>query len=185
MRIILAIVVFASVLTACQTAPNLDTPPEIIYGEDICEQCNMIISEPRFAAGYVINDGNMRRFDDIGDMMAFNSDRHEDVAVFWVHDYDAKNWIRADDAYYVVSGGLITPMAHGVVAFDDASSAQALADDIGANVMSFADLLEIEVEIGKPLHTHTEIVGHEGQIGTPMADSGGGMEMPTHSMSSN
>ena len=29
-----------AVLTACQSSPDFNKPPEIHYGEDICEQCN-------------------------------------------------------------------------------------------------------------------------------------------------
>ena len=184
-RILLISTLFALLLAACQSSPDLDNPPEIRYGEDICEQCNMIISEPRYAAGYVLSDGNMRRFDDIGDMLVFHSGNQEDVSVFWVHDYDSEVWMRADEARFVVSESLTTPMAHGVIAFESESKAQAMASEIGANLFSFEKVLEIDMENGLPLHTHAELLEHDVAGDGRKDDEGGTMAMPGHTMHSN
>jgi hypothetical protein len=39
-------------------------------------------------------------------------------------DFDSRQWIKADDAYYVRSPELTTPMNGGIVAFVDQSKAQ-------------------------------------------------------------
>lgn len=138
---LLVIILLAAVLAGCQSEPALDQPPEIVYGEDVCDQCNMIISEPRFAAAYYLPDGTARLFDDIGNMGLYHAQHHEDVATFWVHDYDTEEWLDARQAFFVRSDMLRTPMGHGVVAFADRANADALAAEHEAMVMSFEELV--------------------------------------------
>lgn len=129
-------------LAGCQSsAPNLDEPPQIRYGEDVCDRCNMIINEARFAAAYVTPQGEARRFDDIGGMVAHYHETGEEAAVFWVHDYETEEWLKADEAYYVMSQDLITPMGFGIVAYADREQADALAAEEGGMLMEFDALL--------------------------------------------
>jgi copper chaperone NosL len=139
-RVLLLLILTTLVTVACNSAPNFDEPPEIRYGEDICERCTMIISEPRYAAAYVTTEGEARLFDDIGGMLAHNRAVSEDVAVFWVHDFDTEEWLKADDAYFVESEH-ITPMGYGIVAFRDSGRAEAWALEKEGQVLSFAELL--------------------------------------------
>ncbi|UCC51087.1 MAG: hypothetical protein JSV68_18550, partial [Anaerolineaceae bacterium] len=48
----------------CGQTTNLEEPPQIVYGQDVCERCGMIISEEKFAAAYWTAGGEARRFDD-------------------------------------------------------------------------------------------------------------------------
>lgn len=127
-------------VVSCGSGPNLDEPPDIRYGEDTCERCLMIINEARYAAAYVTIAGDARLFDDIGGMLAHHEEMAEDVAVFWVHDFETEEWLKADEAYYVQSDHL-TPMGFGIVAFADQSRAESWATQEGGMVMTFADLL--------------------------------------------
>lgn len=128
---------------SCSSGPNLDEPPEIRYGEDTCDRCAMIINEARYAATYVTVDGQARRFDDIGGMLAYTQETAEDAAVFWVHDFDTEEWLKAGEAYFVKSDHL-TPMGFGIVAFSEQSRAESWSGKEGGMVMSFAELLSSE-----------------------------------------
>ncbi len=132
-----------SVITLGCAGPSvqLDKPPDIRYGEDMCDQCRMIISEARFAAAYVTSSGEVRRFDDIGGMLRFRAEHNEDVAVYWVHDYETEEWLKADQAYFVVSDGVQTPMGFGIVALGDRQRAQRLAEEKQGKVLTFEELL--------------------------------------------
>ena len=127
-------------ISSCSSAPDFSQPPEIHYGEDACERCYMIINEARYAAAYMTSDGESRLFDDIGGMLAHYEDTAEDVAVFWVHDFETEAWLKADQAYFVESDHL-TPMGYGIVAFVDESRAKSWAADQEALVVSFSTLL--------------------------------------------
>lgn len=126
-------------LVACGSEVDFDQPPDIVYGEDVCERCSMIINEARYAAAYVTEDGEAHRFDDIGGMLAHDKTVAEDVVVFWVHDFDSEEWLKAEEAHYV-KGDHITPMGFGILAFTDRERAEAWAAEHGGMVMSFDEL---------------------------------------------
>ena len=142
-------------LGACQSQPDLSQPPEIVYGEDVCTECGMIISEARFASAYYTQDGEARRFDDIGGMLTHHVESQEDVAQFWVHDYETEVWIVAEEAFYVSSEELHTPMGFGVVAFSDQVRAQNFAGQSQAMVMSFDGLMDQYMN-GDDTHEHSD-----------------------------
>jgi copper chaperone NosL len=152
--IILSLIVLFT-LSACQSQIDLDQPPDIRYGEDICEECNMIISEPRFAAAYYTGDGDARIFDDIGGMAIHHAEHQEDAAQFWVHDYKTETWIIADQAYFVMSDNLQTPMGHGVVAFSERKQAENLVSEVGGMLMTFTEVLT-SFGSGSESHSHSD-----------------------------
>ncbi len=116
-------------------------PPEIAFGRDMCEQCGMVISEARFASATVLKDGTTRKFDDIGDMMMYHMDRpDQQVAAYFVHDYNTEAWIRAEPAFYVHSDGIKSPMGHGLAAFAVKADAEAYATKAGGRVLNFDEM---------------------------------------------
>ncbi|MCO5182617.1 MAG: nitrous oxide reductase accessory protein NosL [Anaerolineae bacterium] len=181
----LVILALAIGLAACKQAIDTSVAPEIIAGQDVCDRCGMLISEEKFAAAYWTTDGEPRRFDDIGGMFAHYHEVGEDVDTFWVHDYLTGEWIRAEDASYVLDPSLTTPMGFGVAACAEEAQAQALAaGQEGAVVVSFADMIAIadagEMEAGSmrqhnPDHDHAADMADE--------DHMSGMEMD-HAMES-
>jgi copper chaperone NosL len=142
-------------LVACRSPVDLSEPPEIRYGEEMCTECGMIISEPRFAAAYYTVDGSAQRFDDIGGMASHHAENQEDVAQFWVHDYDTKEWIIADQAFFVMSDQVHTPMGFGVIAISDQSRAQELAAEFNTMVMTFEAVME-SFKDGNTSHEHSD-----------------------------
>lgn len=154
------------VITACGNESSAEpAPPVIHYGADICEFCGMIISDERYAAGYITEDGQERIFDDLAGMFVAHLEKQEDVRAFFVHDYEDSNWIRAETAYYVLSEELPTPMLFGLAACSSSEKAEKLANDVGGQVLSFADVL---------VHY---------QENPPMATMGGADQTQPHSQS--
>ncbi len=100
----------------------------------------MIISEARFAAAYVTEEGETRRFDDIGGMLEYANEEGEEVAVFWVHDYETEAWLKAEDATFVMKDDLVTPMGFGIIAFETRERAAAWSGEEGGMVMTFEAL---------------------------------------------
>lgn len=126
-------------VASCSSGPVFDEPPDIRYGEDSCDRCLMIINEARFATAYVTNSGETRRFDDIGGMVAHHDEIGEDVAVFWVHDFETEQWLKAETAFYVESQQQ-TPMGFGIVAFANRQMAEQWATENDGVMLSYADL---------------------------------------------
>lgn len=132
-------------LAACDDDdPN--APPAIAYGVTPCAECDMIISDERYAAATIIADSRGRpeplAFDDIGDQIDYESS-HSGLTILsrWVHDHTTHEWLRAEEATYVRSPALHTPMASGIAAFASRDAAEAAKADLTqGEVLSFADL---------------------------------------------
>lgn len=129
------------VVLGCAPVDDGIHPPEIDYGQDVSVGCGMIISDPAFAAGSVLKDGTVLKFDDVGDMLKFHFE-HPDrqVAEYFVHDYQADAWLIADDAVFVQTDSLVSPMGYGVAAFGTREAAEAFAADRDGRVWSLNDV---------------------------------------------
>ncbi|GIV78827.1 MAG: hypothetical protein KatS3mg050_3221 [Litorilinea sp.] len=145
-KILLLFLALSGILSGCARGSAEPAPPEIRYGEDICQECQMIISDPRFAAGYAYELGPGRyqslAFDDIGDMLAHAARHPEHVIVAWyVHDYHSQEWLDATQAIYVRSSALHTPMGHGLAAFADRAAAETLAAEREGELLTWEELV--------------------------------------------
>jgi copper chaperone NosL len=135
------VVSLALSLAACGGQPNGPQPPDLVYGQDVCDECGMIISEARFAAATLLQTGEFRKFESIADMVAFHMERpDQQVRAWFVHDYSSESWIRAETAFYVVSDQVHSPMPPGVAAFENQEMARDLAASLGVNVLAFEDM---------------------------------------------
>jgi copper chaperone NosL len=144
----------AVLMTACSSSPNLDEPPTILYGEDVCDHCMMIINEARYATAYSTGDGETRRFDDIGGMIRYDLDSGEDVVAYWVHDFETEEWLKAESAFYVEDDNLHTPMGFGIIAFDSQERAESWAALQGGMLMTFSELKAAGGETDNSNHQH-------------------------------
>lgn len=137
--LMLALLVLAG---ACSTAEAAG-PPDIKYGRDICVQCGMIVSEARFAAAYTTPDGTRLSFDDLGDLLLYQRDVGDpiDANEAWVHDFETEAWLTIEEAYYVPTLSVSTPMGHSILAFGDEGRALAFAHDVDGEVIRW-DVVE-------------------------------------------
>src|SRR5262245_33403006 len=93
--------------------------PVALAPEDMCAHCRMAISEKQYAAELIDSDGAALKFDDIGCMTNFlkSAKNKTTIAATFVMDFNERQWIKADEAYYVRSAEFTTPMNGGIVAF--------------------------------------------------------------------
>ncbi len=143
----LSLILAVALLAACGGAQiTPETPPEIAYGEDVCDHCGMIIEDERFASGVVIQTQPQqyehRIFDDIGDMLAYVQEfgTTEEIVAYYVHDYASREWIDARHATFVQGEASSTPMGSGLVAFADSAAADEHAHAMQGHVLDFAAL---------------------------------------------
>jgi copper chaperone NosL len=153
----------AFLLMGCRQSTNLDEPPEILYGQDVCDECSMIISEERFAASYVTTSGETHRFDDIGGMLLYDQKHQEDVRVYWVHDFDTKEWLKVKDAFFVLNDALATPMGWGLAAFATQEQADTYVTENGGVIADFVTLQQ-EIADGTLDATTLSTHQHEGEM---------------------
>ena len=129
----LVIVAVALLSAACST--TVTGPPEIVVDHTACSHCGMFVSEPIYAAAYQADGQEPRVFDDIGCLL--DAVRRETAwpANVWVQDAAGAGWLDADEAIYVSSPRLRTPMSGGLLAYADLAAADAAATAHGGHVM--------------------------------------------------
>jgi copper chaperone NosL len=102
----------------------------------------MAISEKQFAAEFLNQDGDAFKFDDIGclaNQLKTIENRHE-IAAFFVVDYDARQWVNAEKAYFVRSEEFKTPMSGHIAAFKDMSNAEEAAAKYHGRLLGFDEV---------------------------------------------
>ncbi|MBI4346701.1 MAG: hypothetical protein HY553_07580 [Elusimicrobia bacterium] len=115
MKRIAALVLLAA-LAAC-ARPRPGAPPELRFGRTECARCGMIVSEERFACGWIGDDGGSVGFDDVGEMLAALEETPALRSRAWVRDMKGGGWVRLEEAHLRRIEGLATPMGTGWVAF--------------------------------------------------------------------
>lgn len=132
-----------AVLWSASCADRLPEPVEISLNEDTCSQCRMALSGRRFAAEAVSSGGHVEFFDDIGCLARWVARRRPPASTgLFVMDYRETGWLRAEEAAYVVSKRLPTPMSYGIAAFESRSAAHDLATETGGSITSWEGIRE-------------------------------------------
>jgi copper chaperone NosL len=111
---------------ACAPAPE-----PIVVGRDSCDHCHMAVADARFAAELVTRHGRVYRFDSVECLAThyLREAEREDVHSIWVTDLnDPARLLRVEEASFVRSASLRTPMGAGLAAFEATTGrARALA----------------------------------------------------------
>ncbi|MDT3737078.1 MAG: nitrous oxide reductase accessory protein NosL [Denitratisoma sp.] len=103
---------------------------EIKWDRDTCVRCNMVISDPRFAAQMRGGEKNAAfKFDDVGCLVFWLRDKAaqypwmaEPATRMWVADstdMSGTTWLDARQAHYL--GGRLSPMGYNFAAVRDAA----------------------------------------------------------------
>ncbi|GIQ65954.1 hypothetical protein PACILC2_45220 [Paenibacillus cisolokensis] len=117
--------------------------PQAINEEtDVCVICKMAIKDDQFATQIVTKDGQSLKFDDIGCLNTWKTENGTDtIGAAFVRDYNSKQWIRYEKAYYAYDSSYKTPMAYGIVSFEKEADAKAYIDEQGKGKLMTADEL--------------------------------------------
>jgi copper chaperone NosL len=125
-----AVGLLALFVAGCAVGPEPLRP-----GIDECAQCRMIVEDPRYAAQLVTSTGRTYTFDAIECMAAFleaGTVAEDAIHSLWVAAHDApEQWLRVEDAVFVGSPALRTPMSAGIAATADRAGAERLIAQLG------------------------------------------------------
>lgn len=103
------------ILSGCASAAI--TPVPIDEEVDQCAECKMTVQDNQFAAEYFDEVGQVYKFDDIGCLARYVSEKGITKGSFFVRDFSTKEWIMVNDAYFAMSDAIETPMSYGFLAF--------------------------------------------------------------------
>ncbi len=136
------LIVAVAVLANCQKQA---VEPVALVPEDMCAYCKMAISEKRYAAEFMDSEGQAFKFDEIGCMINFIKEKKNatKITTYFVMDFDERQWIKADDAHYVSSSELATPMSGGIIAFKNESKAEEAISKYHGKLLRFKDLFKL------------------------------------------
>jgi len=117
-RWLLLSMVVLGLLSGCEKKP-VGAVHEMHWDRDMCERCNMAVSERKFAVQIIDpTTGKANKFDEIGCAVLWMDEEKipwKDKAIIWVTDAKTGKWIDAKKARY--TDGAITPMAFGFAAY--------------------------------------------------------------------
>jgi len=135
-----ATAMFSLLLLVCCETSKFE--PVALATEDMCSYCKMAISEKRYAAELIDSEAQTFKFDDIGCMANFIRSKKNTAnsVAYFVMDFDERRWIKAEDAYYVRSSELSTPMNGGIIAFKNESRAQEAVGKFHGQLLRFKDI---------------------------------------------
>lgn len=135
--------VLLATLGGCER-PETDGPPTVYLGDSVCAQCNMIISDERWATSTVVaapRGPDPRLFDDFNCQVAYEAEHPElDILERWSHSHATRQWIRTEEASFLVSPKLRTPMGSKAAAFAAAPEAETARRELDGDVMDFEAL---------------------------------------------
>jgi copper chaperone NosL len=136
-----ALALSLAALAACRPSNAEPQPPDLAYGQDLCDACGMLVDDAHFAAATVTDAGRAYKFDDLGEMITYHQD-HADIQVraWFVHDYNSQAWVRAEGAFFVHSSQLQSPMGSGLAAFAQHADADAAAGRLAGEVFNWDEL---------------------------------------------
>ena len=140
--IIVAVALFS---TSCSRKAE-----KINYGTDNCAECKMTIMDPHFGAEIVTKKGKIYKFDDIHCIAKFLERRGVEMSSIYrtfVVDYNNYEFIKLNDAEFVVSSVYKSPMGGNAAAFKNKAEAEKKSAEIeGSKVTNWATLYNILIK---------------------------------------
>ncbi len=132
----------ALALSAC--APE---PVPIDFGKDECANCKMRIVQPKYGSELVTKKGKVYKFDAPECMVAFiiegKTVAEQEIALALVPDFETEAFIAAEQACYVRSDKLKSPMGLNIVAFSTKETAEKTKRDLQGSMLSWQEVKDI------------------------------------------
>ncbi|NIR49852.1 hypothetical protein GWO43_15140 [candidate division KSB1 bacterium] len=143
LRVSLALSLLAFAFSCNEGAPK---PAKVYYGEDMCAHCQMLISEPNFVGQFLPANGKVKKFDDIGCLVAKLEEESETPRAIFVASYEDSGWLNAENATFLKSEKLHTPMSFGLAAFPDREAAKEARAEFGGEILSYQQLKQPDLQ---------------------------------------
>lgn len=140
-----ALAAAAAMLPGCDSG-SAEGPPSIQIGEAVCDQCNMIISDERWATATVVQGPRgpePRLFDDYNCQVNYEAEHTDDeILERWSHDGASGAWFKSEEGSYLISPSLRTPMGSNAMGFETRQAALDAQAVHGGDVVAFESAWE-------------------------------------------
>jgi copper chaperone NosL len=149
---LLAVILAAVLVSACAAGPQ-----QAHWGVEECTHCRMVIGDERFAGQVVDRRGNTFKFDALECMAAWLAEERPasaELHSIWVAS-GREGWVRVEDASFLHSDALRSPMGSGYSAHPTADAARRAQQQVGGELLTWE-----EVRTRAAAHRHGGDVGH-------------------------
>jgi copper chaperone NosL len=127
-----------------------DGPRAIHPGTDLCDHCHMTVSQEAFASQLVTDRGRSYVFDSvecIADFVNQEGVPGGQIRSLWVTDFSAPGtWLRAEDARFLRSLELRSPMGMGLSAHASDEAVRELRSEFGGELLSWDQVRQLVAE---------------------------------------
>jgi len=139
--------------TACSIEPQ-----PVLLGSEECAHCRMMIGDLQFASQALTSTGKAYKFDAIECMAEWvnaGADQAE-LHSTWVTDGAmTERWVRTDDAHFLRSDQVRSPMGMGLTAYADRAAAVEHHEMVGGELMTWQQVLQTVAREGSNArHSH-------------------------------
>ena len=134
----LSIIFSVTLLISCSKEPQ-----PLIYNEDNCSYCKMIVSDQRYGAEVITAKGKNYKFDSIECMAAFVLSEASTIEIhsLWTIDFNNPGkFVDAEKAFYLHSELLKSPMGLNFSSFSSWETAQNVKNVYPGSVMQWAEV---------------------------------------------
>lgn len=129
------------VLAGCEPKPQ-----PIQFGSDQGDYCRMMITEPQFASQILNNQGRAFKFDSIECMAAYamTADDPDNFHSHWVPNFtNPDEWLRAEEAFFLHSETLRSPMGLYLSAYPDRETAEEYRQEYRGEIVGWDEVKEL------------------------------------------
>ncbi len=150
----------AALVALCMTGCSEPEPRPILAGIDGCADCLMAVDATGHGGELVTTTGKIYTFDSVECLTNYllTYRGNEVTHSLWVTDFsDPDELVRAEDAHYLISEALTSPMGLGITAFSRAEDRDGAVHAFGGDPMTWASvqaLVEDEWPGGRPQRPH-------------------------------
>lgn len=131
-----------------------DGPGDVQIGFEECAHCRMTISEAPFAAQLRTQQGRTYAFDSI-ECLAEYIMENDAPRGLWLTDFTSPgSWVDAEEAVYLQSPNLRSPMGMNLSAYASAEDATTHQQQYDGDVLTWNEVLERVSERGGHGHAH-------------------------------
>lgn len=142
MKKVILFLLIISILCGCSKEPV-----PIIFGEDGCSNCRMIISDQRFGGEILTSKGKAYKFDSIECMAAYiikgQRDSENIYKLLTIDFYNPTTFIDAFQAWYLHSENLKSPMGANLSSFKTHKEITEIQNKYPGNVLRWNEVKEL------------------------------------------
>jgi copper chaperone NosL len=136
--------IFFLFLVADFTSCGETRPEPLKFGHDGCAYCKMTIIDPKFGAELITRKGKIFKFDAVECMINFEKNKYvkpEEIGRYYVIDASGKGLIAAEEAIFMHSEKLPSPMGANISAFSVSAENEALIKSYNGKKMNWQQVL--------------------------------------------